>query len=116
MCWDDVTLNKTADGVEFLEYNERQTKTRTGANVSDVRPFAPKMFATKGSEKDPVTVYKLSAQKRPYSMKGAKKSVLFGSKQFEGRKHLVVQRQQGRYKQARRADEGNGREGWSIKF
>ena len=26
MCWDDVVHNKTADGVEFLEYNERQTK------------------------------------------------------------------------------------------
>ena len=100
--------------VEFLEYNERQTKTQTGANVSDVRPFAPKMFATKGSEKDLVAVYRLFAQKRPDSLKGAKTSVLFGSKRCEGQKHfeqIVVQRQQGRYKQARRADEGNGREG-----
>ena len=68
MCWGDVTLNKTVDGVEFLEYNERQTKTRTGANTTDVRPFPPKMFATDGTEKDPVTVYKLFAQKRPRDM------------------------------------------------
>lgn len=69
MCWGDLTLNKTVDGVEYLEYNERQTKTRTGANATDVRPFAPKMFATDGSEKDPVTVYKVFAQKRPGNMK-----------------------------------------------
>ncbi|XP_031568117.1 uncharacterized protein KIAA1958-like [Actinia tenebrosa] len=49
MCWGDVTLNKTAGGVEYLEYNERQTKTRTGANATDVRPFPSKMFATDGS-------------------------------------------------------------------
>lgn len=70
-CWGDVTLNKTADGVEFLEYNERKTKTPTDANVSDVRPLAPKMFATNSSEKDPVAVYKLFLQKRPDGMKGA---------------------------------------------
>lgn len=70
-CWGDVTLNKTADGVEFLEYNERQTKTPTDANVSDMRPLAPKMFGTNSNEKDPVAVYKLFVQKRPDGMKGA---------------------------------------------
>lgn len=71
MCWVGATLNKTADGVDVLDYNERQTKTQTATNVSDVRCFASKMFSTDGSEKDPVAVYKLFAQKRPDSIKGA---------------------------------------------
>ena len=95
-CWGDVTLNKTADGVEFLEYNERQTKTPTDANVSDMRPLAPKMFGTNSSEKNPVAVYKLFVQKRPDGMKGAESPFYLavnhaceGQKQFE---QIVVQR------------------------
>ena len=68
MCWGDVKLKQTADGKEFLEFNERQTKTRTGSDCRDVRKMAPKMFATDGSERDPVVVYKLYARKRPEKM------------------------------------------------
>ncbi|PFX15616.1 Uncharacterized protein KIAA1958-like [Stylophora pistillata] len=32
MCWGDVQLLQTTNGEEFLEYSERQTKTRTGEN------------------------------------------------------------------------------------
>ena len=68
----DVTLKKTTDDFEYLGYNERQTKTWTEyPNVFYVRPFAPKMFATDGSEKDPVAMYKLFPEKRPDSMKEA---------------------------------------------
>jgi len=70
MHWGDVKLCKTDQGVEYLEFNERQTKPRTGVDHRDVRPFAPKMLSTDGSEKDPVAVYKLFAQKRPEKMKG----------------------------------------------
>ena len=65
MCWGDVKLNQTAGGEEFLEFNERQTKTRTGSDCRDVRKIAPKIFATDGSERDRVAVYKLYARKRP---------------------------------------------------
>lgn len=68
MRWGDARLCKTDQGVEYLEFTERQTKTRTGENHRDVRPFAPKMFSTDGSEKDPVAVYKIFAQKRPEKM------------------------------------------------
>ena len=68
MCWGDVKLKETADGKEYLEFNERQTKTRTGSDCRDIRAMAPKMFATDGSEKDPIVVYKLYAQKRPEKM------------------------------------------------
>ena len=68
MCWGDVKLQKTASGVEYLEFNERQTKTRTGSDCSDVRTVPPKMFATDRTERDPVTVYKCFARKRPEEM------------------------------------------------
>ncbi|CAC5426099.1 unnamed protein product [Mytilus coruscus] len=45
--WGDVTLNTASDGTKYLELNERQTKTRTGANVADVRELSPKIFETK---------------------------------------------------------------------
>lgn len=65
MCWGDVQLRQTTNGEEFLEYTERQTKTRTGENPRDVRQIKPKMFSVQGSERDPVTVYKFYAEKRP---------------------------------------------------
>ena len=68
MCWGDVKLHKTANGVEYLEFNERQTKTRTGSDYSNVRAVPPKMFATDETERDPVAVYKFFARKRPEEM------------------------------------------------
>ena len=44
MTWGDVELHKEADGTEYLEYCERQTKTRTGAEPRDVRAVKPKCF------------------------------------------------------------------------
>ena len=34
MTWGDVQLHMEADGTEYLEYSERQTKTRTGGGTS----------------------------------------------------------------------------------
>ena len=56
MRWGDVKLYKTDQGVEYLEFKLHQTKTRSGADHRDVRLFAPKMFSTDGSEKDPVAI------------------------------------------------------------
>ena len=44
--WGDIKLKDSSDGTEYLEYNERQTKTRTGENIVDIRQIKPKMFAT----------------------------------------------------------------------
>ena len=70
MCWGDVQLRQSTNGEEFLEFSERQTKTRTGQNPRDVRQIKPKMFSVPGSEKDPVAAYKLYAKKRPTEMNG----------------------------------------------
>ena len=63
--WGDIKLKNSSDGTEYLEYNERQTKTRTGENIVDIRQIKPKRFAT-GDARDPVESYKLYASKRPY--------------------------------------------------
>ena len=68
MCWGDVKLHQTANGKEYLEFNERQTKTRTGSDSLDIRTVPPKMFATDAGEKDPVEIYKVFSQKRPEQM------------------------------------------------
>ena len=68
MKWGDVELKITADGLEYLEYNERQTKTRTGSQPKDTRTVKPKMFAVQGSERDPVLFYHQYASKRPDDM------------------------------------------------
>lgn len=69
MKWGDVVLKTTADGLDYLEYNERQTKTRTGVQPKDTRTVKPKMFSVPGSERDPVSFYRLYAGKRPDDMK-----------------------------------------------
>ncbi|XP_021338920.1 zinc finger MYM-type protein 2-like [Mizuhopecten yessoensis] len=66
MCWGDVTLQNHTDGHEYLEFTERQTKTRTGENTRDVRKVKPKLWAnTENPERCPVHVYKCYADMRP---------------------------------------------------
>ena len=65
----DIRLKTSADGVEFLKYTERQTKTRTGAEPKDIRAVKPKMFSVPGSDRNPVQAYHLYASKRPEQMK-----------------------------------------------
>ena len=67
MCWGDVKLRQAANGEEFVEYSERQTKTRTVENLRDIRQIKQKMFAVPESERD-AAVYKLYAKKRPPEM------------------------------------------------
>ena len=65
----DVERKETADGTAFLEYNDRQTETRTGADPKDSRTVKPKMFAAVASERDPVRAYDLYTSKRPDDLK-----------------------------------------------
>lgn len=62
--WGDVTLKVSSSGLEYLELDERQTKTRTGENLADIRKVSQKMFSCKGS-RNPIDVYKLYMSKRP---------------------------------------------------
>ena len=60
MKWGDVQLLTDVDGAEYLEFSERQTKTRTGAEPRNVRAVKPKAysFANGSPDRDPVFVYK----------------------------------------------------------
>ena len=69
MKWGDIQLKTSEDGVEFLEYIERQTKTRTGAEPKDIRAVKPKTFSVPGIDRDPVQAYHLYASRRPEQMK-----------------------------------------------
>ena len=69
MCWGDVRLCQTTTGQEYPEFNERETKTRSGNDPRNVRAIAPKMFAVPNNEKCPVKAYKVYAEKRPAEMK-----------------------------------------------
>ena len=70
MCWSDVKLLRDTDGTEYLDYCERQTKTRSVEEPRNIRPVKPKAFARPDGppEKDPVFVYKFYSEKRPSSM------------------------------------------------
>ena len=66
MCWGDVTLKTSTDGHEYLEFCERQTKTRTGNDPRNVRDVKPKLWANlENPERCPVQIYKIYAKKRP---------------------------------------------------
>ena len=64
MCCRDAKLHQRAQRQDYLEFNERQTKTRTGSDYRDARTVPPKMFATDESEKDTFAVYKFFSEKR----------------------------------------------------
>ncbi len=40
----DFLIKKTSEGEKYVEFNERDTKTRTGAS-GDMRSFKPKMWS-----------------------------------------------------------------------
>ena len=70
MCWSDVKLLRDADGTEYLECSDHQTKKRSGEEPRNIRLVKPKAFAWPDGppEKDPVFVYKFYSEKRPSSM------------------------------------------------
>jgi hypothetical protein len=64
--WGDISLHTAASRCECLQYNDRQTKRRSGENTADVRQTLPKIWATPlEPERDPVEIYKIYSQKRP---------------------------------------------------
>lgn len=66
--WGDIKLKTNDHGREYIEYNERLTKTRTAEKTTEVRHFSPKQFAHDTLETCPVYAYKIFAQHRPTEM------------------------------------------------
>ena len=65
--WGDVKLKVDSNGKEFLEFNERLTKTRKGNSEGGSRAFAPKVFAM-GGDRCPFFFYKIYRAHRPQAM------------------------------------------------
>ena len=65
--WGDIYLGNDQNG-EYLEFNERETKTRTG-NSTHLRAFQPKIFSNDlQPSRCPVAAYKLYKIQRPTTM------------------------------------------------
>ncbi|XP_033730156.1 uncharacterized protein KIAA1958-like [Pecten maximus] len=66
--WGDIELKRDENGSEYLEFNERTTKTR-GGNSTHVRSFNPKQFQNPEIKwRCPIEAYKLYAKHRPQAM------------------------------------------------
>ncbi|KAK7105971.1 hypothetical protein V1264_017281 [Littorina saxatilis] len=60
MKWGDITLGKDSSGKEYLSYNKRSTKTRTGDHVTNIRAVRPTVWATpEDPTRCPVASFKL---------------------------------------------------------
>ncbi|KAG8434319.1 hypothetical protein GDO86_012630 [Hymenochirus boettgeri] len=65
--WGDITLNIDDKGNQYLEYNERRTKTLE--NPQNVRVVNPRMYGTPETpERDPIVAYLKFKSNRPPSM------------------------------------------------
>ena len=67
----DIVLKTDSDGKEYLEYFERQTKTRTREDPRNQPPIKPRMYTNDDAisiDRDPVHVYKMCKEKRPPSI------------------------------------------------
>ena len=70
LLWSDVTLHNDRDlATEYLEHNERQTKTRTGIDLNNIRREKPRVYATY-TETCPVAIYKAYSDHRPDQFSG----------------------------------------------
>ncbi|XP_069101555.1 uncharacterized protein [Argopecten irradians] len=67
MCWGDIELKHDPEvDLDYLEYHERTTKTRTGDDIRNIRPCPPRMYATPQTpERCPVALYCFYEAKRP---------------------------------------------------
>lgn len=67
MYWGDVEQKTNSSGCRYLEFNERETKTRNGCN-GETRPFPPKMFEKKDDPNCPVKAFEEYKKRRPERM------------------------------------------------
>jgi len=66
--WGDISVKCDENDDEYLEYNERKTKTRDG-NTPHTRAFKPKIFPNKTMpERCPLKLYKEYVKRRPSEM------------------------------------------------
>ena len=80
MCWGDVTLKRDDGGCEYLEFSERQTKTRTRENPRDIRTAKPNLWANMNNpDRCPIKIYKKICGNKTYRFLGAKSSIPYSN-------------------------------------
>ena len=93
--WGDIVLKTDTDGKEYLEYFERQTKTRTGEDPRNQRPIKPRMYYANNDavsvDRNPVHVYKMYKEKRPPSMLEPDSSFYLSVNYFKTETHASVE-------------------------
>ena len=84
MTWGDVKVAQETDGSDYLEYTERQTKTKSETEPRNIRTVKPKAFAAPNGlpERNPVFVYKLYAQKKARSDAKVRRPILSWHKPY----------------------------------
>ena len=66
LTYGDLEVKETTDGKRYVQFNERDTKTRTGDTGQGTRAFRPKMWSTPHNpEQCPVQLFELYLSKRP---------------------------------------------------
>ena len=69
MMFGDINIKSTADGTEYVELSERNSKTMDGSKRNDHRVVTPKIFSNgKQDHTDVVHVFRLFSAHRPESM------------------------------------------------
>ena len=76
-------LRQATSGEEFLEYSERQTKTRTGENPRDIRQIKPKMFAVPESERSGRCIQIIRREEEAIRNEPRQRAILPGSKHLQ---------------------------------
>ena len=92
--WGDIVLKTDIDGKEYLEYFERQTKTRTGEDPRNQRLIKPRMYPNNDAisvDRDPVHVYMMHKEKRPPSMLDPDSSFYLSVNYFKTETHASVE-------------------------
>ncbi len=68
LTYDDFCIHSTPDGFKYVEFNERDTKTRSGETNAS-RQFKPKMWNTPNNiSRCPLRIFEKFLQKRPVEM------------------------------------------------
>ena len=60
----DIVLGRSTDGLRYLEFHERDSKTMDGSGKNDWRATVPRMYSD-GTERDPINVYEEFVRRRP---------------------------------------------------
>ena len=77
--WLDIELRSDENGRD-LEFNDRETKTKTGENSTHLRAFWPKQFTNPDDPSNcPVTAFKIFRDRRPPATKTPESPLYFAA-------------------------------------